>query len=140
MEYYSHTFSPRTSAFNISFSDGTERTVDMAHVTGTTYYRLGSKEGGYYTLQTGNIPTKVIDIEDAVSDNECRVYPNPVADRLCIHSSQPVVNVAVYDLQGMLLCRAQGEVIDVNHLARGMYIYHVELAGGATQRGKFVKQ
>ena len=140
MEYYSHTFSPRTSAFNISFSDGTERTVDMAHVTGTTYYRLGSKEGGYYTLQTGNIPTKVIDIEDAASDDECRVYPNPVADRLCIHSSQPVVNVAVYDLQGMLLCRAQGEVIDVNHLARGMYIYHVELAGGATQRGKFVKR
>lgn len=140
MEYYYHTFSPRISSFNISFSNGTDRTVDMTQVTETTYYQLGEKEGEFYALQSGDIPTQVIDIKDDVNSNGCSIYPNPVTDRLCIHSSQPIAAVAVYDLQGSLMCRAQGEVVDVEFLARGMYIYQVELADGMTQRGKFVKR
>lgn len=137
LKYYYYTFAPGIESLNILFNDGTNQTVDINSVTQTTYFQLGKKSGSKYSVTSGKIPTHVERVERVA---DCRVYPNPVTDRLCVHSSQEVEAITIYDLQGAMLYRGYEAIVEVDFLPSGMYIYQVELENGALQRGKIVKR
>ncbi|MDR1182196.1 MAG: T9SS type A sorting domain-containing protein, partial [Bacteroidales bacterium] len=72
------------------------------------------------------------------------IYPNPAADNITIVLPENVVHAVftLYDMQGKVLIRKEvnnREIVSVNNIASGMYIYHVGTEK-ENRQGKIVKQ
>ena len=77
---------------------------------------------------------------DEQHEIQCKVYPNPVNDRLYIVTEDEVENVVVYDIYGRLQVtetpRHQGNLtIDVENLKSGIYFVKIN-----TEKGNIVKR
>ena len=77
---------------------------------------------------------------DEQHEIQCKVYPNPVNDRLYIVTEDEVENVVVYDIYGRLqvteTASHQGNVaIDVANLKSGIYFVKIN-----TEKGNIVKR
>jgi len=80
------------------------------------------------------------DVEDFLSDNDIKVYPNPVAEKLQIEildQSNKVNAITLIGLDGKLLInqvqlsRSNLHIIDVSDLTNGLYILYVETEQGS---------
>ena len=81
--------------------------------------------------------SEVLNIEET-NDNQCRVYPNPVNDKLYIVTEDEVEDVVVYDIYGRRQLSAvscQPSVIDVENLKPGIYFVKIN-----TEKGNIVKR
>ena len=77
---------------------------------------------------------------DEQHEIQCKVYPNPVNDRLYIVTEDEVENVVVYDIYGRLQVtetpRHQGNLtIDLENLKSGIYFVKIN-----TEKGNIVKR
>ena len=83
--------------------------------------------------------SNVVNINE-VKDNQCRIYPNPVNDRLYVEAGTEINEVVVYDVFGRLQVTEtpshQGNVvIDVENLKSGIYFVKIN-----TEKGNIVKR
>lgn len=79
-----------------------------------------------------NTTSEIQEIE--ISENNIRVYPNPVQETLNIESGESV-SFKIYDLDGKLLLNGYGDIIDVSSLKTGTYLIQIN-----NNTLKFMKQ
>jgi hypothetical protein len=79
----------------------------------------------------------------AVSATEVKhdflVYPNPGSDEIHIRANQ-YKSASFYDLAGVSRLYSENETINLNSLAKGLYIIKITLQGGETRGIRFFKQ
>ncbi len=85
---------------------------------------------------------RVYDIKNLLSNNEFvqqnfNIYPNPTSDVLNISLENNLVleHVTIYNNLGQVVKTATENVIDVSHLAKGLYFVEV-----TTNQGKATKK
>lgn len=71
---------------------------------------------------TDNTTSEIQEIE--ISENNIRVYPNPVQETISIKSDESVY-FKIYDLDGRLLLNGDGNTIDVSSLKTGTYLLRI---------------
>ena len=112
------------------------------------YYKWDDAAGDWSTTTYSSIyHYSSVDVDDvSVKDisrsiDDTKVYPNPAHHTLYIESSETVKQVSVYDISGRALMQVANPVlsIDINNLAKGIYLVKVRTAQGETVR-KIVKQ
>lgn len=84
------------------------------------------------------------DVEEPVSREDCRLYPNPCRDRLTLSLESPAERVSVFDLLGkerLFVQNLSGRfcVLDVAALRPGVYLLQILTERGVRVK-KFVKQ
>lgn len=67
------------------------------------------------------------------------VFPNPATNQLEITSTEDITDYEVYSLQGSLLSKGQGNIVNVAALASGAYFLEATGANGSQGRLKFIK-
>ena len=106
--------------------------VYLKYIT-DSYYRSPGWSLIYETVTVG---------KEVEHKNELFIYPNPVADQLCLHGITETVDVFIYDISGKLyrqIAGFNGGNIDVLELASG--VYFVKINGECENRViKFVKR
>jgi|GEM_PF-1551789 len=76
-----------------------------------------------------------------VITNKISIYPNPTVDVINIGSDLPVNLIEIYSIEGKRVAEFSNErVLDIGHLAKGIYIVSVELEGGELFKQKVVRQ
>ena len=76
-----------------------------------------------------------------VITSKISVYPNPVVDVVNIDSDLPINLIEIYSIEGKRVAEFSNErVLDIGHLAKGIYIVSVELEGGELFKQKIVRQ
>ena len=84
--------------------------------------------------------SNVVNINE-VKDNQCRIYPNPVNDRLYVEAGTEINEVVVYDVYGRVQNLRNSETqklrnsIDVSSLKSGIYFVKIN-----TEKGNIVKR
>ncbi|MDR0367833.1 MAG: T9SS type A sorting domain-containing protein [Bacteroidales bacterium] len=106
------------------------------------------REGAVWVGAFGGL-TKIYDTlasTDNISsfdlENSIHVYPNPATDNIFISLREMITDAVftLYDMQGKVLIRqkiANEDMVSINNLAAGIYIYNVSTAKG-TVNGKVV--
>jgi hypothetical protein len=82
-----------------------------------------------------------VGIKDASMQTEFLVYPNPFQDMLTIQTDN-IATVAVFDMQGRLLCSNQDlrqQTMDLSFLSDGMYILKITTTGNNVIHRKIAK-
>lgn len=109
---------------------------NQGYIMGTTFSQLD-----YYLNVTsdGDGSMSKTAINDVVNVN-FGIYPNPVADRVFVESSEPVSLIEVIDINGRTV-KSQGAAssIATSDLASGVYILRVTTESGVGTQ-KFVKE
>lgn len=67
-------------------------------------------------------------------------YPNPATNLLTIVANEEIATVRVIALNGGEVIRTKGNVINVENLPAGVYLYDVTTVSGARSINKFVKK
>ncbi|MEH6764214.1 MAG: T9SS type A sorting domain-containing protein [Aequorivita antarctica] len=80
---------------------------------------------------------ELVGIED-LSSVDFKLFPNPTENILNIQSNNPIENVKIYSLQGILVNEYASNSIDVSQLSSGMYFVEV-MADGKSATQKFIK-
>lgn len=122
--------------------------VDHNAPTNTEYYQIEvlttpcnsqdnkSTKSVYVSIFSNIINTQSSGIND-LQNIECKIYPNPVQDRLFIESEE-IINVLIFDLFGNLLVQEAEKSVGITHLSKGIYYLKVESVNGSVIK-KFVK-
>ena len=80
-------------------------------------------------------------VQDANTQTEISVYPNPTSDVLNIHSNSPVKYVQLISLEGKIVRKfAQTSQLNLQDLPKGVYVLKVQLENGKTELKKVVKK
>ena len=82
-------------------------------------------------------------IDETSSDDQLRVYPNPVNDMLFVHyPGVEIVDLEVFDVLGHTMLRSdRSRTLDVNSLGTGTYVLVLRDAqGGQLARTRFMKR
>ena len=74
-----------------------------------------------------------------------RVYPNPATNQVTVNSTEPIRQIAVYDLSGRMveILDANGDesvTINVNKLQGGIYFIRTTLENQQVKTSKLIKQ
>lgn len=90
-------------------------------------------------------PSKPVGVSELSMQDEYRVYPNPVADKLTIESQLPLtteVYITIFNLQGQEILKQKmantNSVIDVSSWAKGVYIYKITDLNSSDHQGKII--
>ena len=59
------------------------------------------------------------------TENNIKIYPNPVIDMLQISNIQGEINVKLYNLQGILLLQTNQNTLEFSHYKAGVYLLDV---------------
>ena len=63
------------------------------------------------------------------------IYPNPAKNEVTIEAADYIRSIELMDIQGRILlskeANAKKTVLPVSNLARGIYLVHVQSAGGS---------
>lgn len=138
-EYYAYTFPEDITSLNVIFNNGSDQTIDIVDVTNTTYYRLNELSGKYCTV-TDVTSNALAGINDLAINSEVTIYPNPTSDMLHVHATDKVKSLSLYSLNGNLVITSHDSVLDVRELAKGFYIYSIELVSGERVFGRLMKK
>jgi hypothetical protein len=60
-----------------------------------------------------------------IEPSHLEVFPNPSVDMIQVRSSELIIKVDCYDLNGRLILTTDKRELDVSQLASGMYVLHV---------------
>ena len=79
-------------------------------------------------------------ISQTYQDLEMILFPNPTVDYLYIKSNQEIESVRVYNvLGGLVISLDKPQKIDIQSLARGLYLLEAKFNNGAQLNQKFIK-
>ncbi|WP_167607251.1 T9SS type A sorting domain-containing protein [Maribellus sediminis] len=134
-----------TLVFNDNYSgrikvDGTNYSATNGIIT------LTIPAGSHQITKTdvANLYLINLDLATGIRDNELSgliVFPNPVNDQLTIKSSQIITSVGIYNLNGGLVKKSEGNIknIDVGELKSGSYLLRILTKEGTITK-KIVKK
>jgi len=99
--------------------------------------------GGFDLDALGIIHHKfVTSTEDQTLENNIQVYPNPTQNILNFNSSETIIQVSIYSMDGRLLKLLQGKdltKIDISFLNRGSYLLKLGFENKQTSAHYFLK-
>lgn len=78
--------------------------------------------------------------ENFISDNEFKIYPNPVHHQLIIKSNSDIKNIEIYSLEGKLVLQSNQKQINVQSLELGMYLVKINRTNGEVISKKIIKK
>ena len=91
------------------------------------------------SIQSSNINTSVLSINEPIVTNKLLLYPNPVVDKLFIKGITSDSKILIYSYLGNLVMSKTSSIdVDVKNLPRGIYIIKIIDTKGETVR-KFIK-
>ncbi len=114
--------------------DGTSYTATAGIVTvslasGTHEITKDDSCNLYYMSITYDSSTTGIDSDNVIND-EVKIYPNPVNDRLYINCNNTIEIITIYNVSGSVVMKvANVDSVDVTGLKSGLYILQIETAG-----------
>lgn len=79
-------------------------------------------------------------IEDSVLLEYFKIYPNPVRNTLHIQLEEELENIEVYSILGRKVLENNNSLINVSHLASGMYLLKVYTQDGKVGVKRFIKE
>ncbi len=77
----------------------------------------------------------LLGVDEAKSVMDIKVYPNPVKKIIYLVGADASTSISIVDINGKTVFDGVGESIDVEHLAKGMYVISAE-----GKRVKFIKE
>ena len=86
--------------------------------------------------------------EDAAVSEEFILYPNPAHDAIDISYSGDILNlkdctIEIYNIYGKIVqahtLKNESEVININFLSQGIYLYRISINSSILQSGKIIK-
>jgi len=108
-------------------SDVTDKAYTLTEIPEVLYQTISvvAKYAGGDSEKT-TIAFPSVGIDD-IATSKMTAYPNPTHDYVYIKNGKGALSeITVYDLQGILLIRTQGDKVDLSGLAVGMYIIDVD--------------
>ena len=72
--------------------------------------------------------------------NMFSISPNPVNSILHFQTTEDLVQVKIYNINGQCVLQTTDMDIDVSALSQGMYVLHAETSNDVTHKAKFIKQ
>ncbi len=105
-----------------------DTTTNAITFGGTTFY---ASPGEANTCTTVNLTSL---------NSSLNIYPNPATTTIFLNSPVKIQAVNLYNLQGQMLISSDENQIDVEHLARGIYILKVQTQDGTVHTRKIIKQ
>ncbi len=73
-------------------------------------------------------------------ESHITIYPNPASDILYIESQALISSINIYNLNGQLLSTESSKsLIEISHLAKGVYLLNLSLANNRFYKTRFVK-
>ncbi|BCY27518.1 T9SS type A sorting domain-containing protein [Flavobacterium okayamense] len=74
------------------------------------------------------------------TNNEFKMYPNPVQNVLTIESNSDIENIEIYSLEGKLVLKSNQKQIDVQSLVSGIYLLKINSMNGEVIYKKIMKK
>lgn len=127
------------------FGDGTfSNELEPSHAylnNGTYNVKLTTYNGGCTDSLIQNIEIQGLDLTELNQQPAYFLYPNPVKHTLQINSDDigSVLNAEIYDINGQLLKRFQGQNTDVSNLPNGLYFVKIIEDVSIVSSLKFIK-
>ncbi|MEM7655764.1 MAG: GEVED domain-containing protein [Bacteroidota bacterium] len=124
-------------------------TLPISATNGTTRLRIQMKQsgnsGGCETISSGEVEDYCLNIQPPVSVEDAweqfiQVYPNPARDQVSIEADNPLKEVVLWDLQGLMVQRVQeigteSVELSLEQMAAGMYqLEIITLKGRAVRK------
>jgi len=76
-----------------------------------------------------------------LTNKSINIYPNPANDIVNVDSDLPVNLIEIYSIDGKRVAEFSNErLLNITHLAKGIYLISVELEGGELFKQKIVRQ
>lgn len=117
---------------------GRSSSVDLYDIDDDGFLEMiiGNKRGGlnFYNTDVKSMTTSV----DSQSLGQIKVYPNPSSNVLYIDTPGQVPQFSVFNLNGQLMLKNQGQQVDVSNLPPGVYLLDV-LVGEQSYKEKIIK-
>ena len=88
---------------------------------------VGNDAVNFYPVIFMKMKSSVLSIKESILSN-LNLFPNPVSNILHIETgnNNPIPEVKIYSIQGVLLIQTKGNQVDISMLARGIYMAEVE--------------
>lgn len=95
---------------------------------------LGTNDMGWFKLRASGVG--LVELNNV----QVSAYPNPATNLLTIVAEEEIATVRVIALNGGEVVRTKGNVVNVENLPAGVYLYAVTTVSGARSINKFVKK
>jgi hypothetical protein len=83
----------------------------------------------------------VLTSNNSNNNTDLDFFPNPAVDQLFINNSDDILNIKIFNLEGVLIRETtQTEAIDINSLSNSIYTIQAEYTNGVIKTDKFLKQ
>ncbi|MCQ2189872.1 MAG: T9SS type A sorting domain-containing protein [Paludibacteraceae bacterium] len=94
----------------------------------------GEKSSNFSVVKFGKDEV-LVGVDETKSVMDIKVYPNPVKKIIYLVGADASTSISIVDINGKTVFDGVGESIDVEHLAKGMYVISAE-----GKRVKFIKE
>ncbi|PWJ38498.1 fibronectin type III domain-containing protein [Sediminitomix flava] len=94
--------------------------------TNKDFWLLGSTDISSKLLDAPAARQAIQKIQDLEEGNDILLFPNPVKTVLNVSNSETVSTLTVFNLQGKLMLKGNGNSIDVSHLSSGVYVIKID--------------
>lgn len=84
--------------------------------------------------------SQITSVCDVALSVECAIVPNPCSQYFCVKSPIEVSGLEVCSVQGVVLMRQSGSLVDVALLPPGMYVAKITLIDGTAVAKRFIIQ
>ncbi|BDD08505.1 hypothetical protein FUAX_09370 [Fulvitalea axinellae] len=143
-----------TNSLTDDLADGTLSLEMRSSVKGSPFLKLYTKEHTDADLRpvlevtyTGGVQQRVSGTEAVKSHvpvSETKLFPNPVEDVLNIQSTDEILTVEVFSVQGNLLKTVKGSgastSVNMSDLPKGVYVVSVTVAGQGVELRRVMKK
>jgi len=127
----SHSLGIKTQYIRLSMYN----TVNAA-INELAIYGYPSSEFGMKTTES-NVDTAAI--SNVKKNFTVRIYPNPASTEIHIEASKDGLQTSIVDLNGRIILQSELTVIDISHLANGIYLVRtMEILTGNTQTNRLI--
>ncbi|MXV38020.1 T9SS type A sorting domain-containing protein [Flavobacteriaceae bacterium Ap0902] len=143
------TYPSETQSFDIVPGYNTITATFENHPGGIVYVAFGNVSPmttESYALRVDNVQINKgsLSVEDMEVRENISIYPNPVRDHLNLVTTKRIQEVNIFSLDGKLVNnitdpKSNLEVIQVNHLANGVYVLQIN-TGDVVITRKFIKK
>lgn len=114
-----------SSLFDLFLFKNKENSVPVE----VTQYKWNSQnqqwESPYFSFERRYYSPIALTSVPETTENDLKIYPNPVVDMLRISNAQGTLNVKLYDLQGILLLQTNQSTLDFSSYKAGVYFLNV---------------
>lgn len=129
-----------------------EMTVTINNVTYGPYEKMsgwfptevdlvanGANNSGFDNFKTSAVET-LLAVSDASTKAKVSVYPNPATDVINIKSDKKIAEVTLFDASSKVAKQSNETTINVEDLAKGIYVVSIKYADGTKESSKVIKK